>query len=125
MYAAISKDKIVGYSLMKENGNTTSFLAFLESLNVTNSIILMDNVAFHKSSVIKDYLTRSNNEALFIPPYSPEYNPIELMFSKIKVIYRKQSVLQKCTMEENIESSIKTISLNDLSNYYKHSFNLI
>ena len=60
MYAAITKNKVIGYNLEKENGTTSNFLAFLESLNVSNSIILMDNVAFHKSMIIKDYMKRSN-----------------------------------------------------------------
>ena len=44
----------------------------------------MDNVSFHKSSKIKDEIEKVGAKILYLPPYSPELNPIEKMWSKIK-----------------------------------------
>jgi transposase len=48
----------------------------------------MDNVAFHKSKVVKEALSARNLTALYSPPYSPEYNPVEMAFSVFKAHMR-------------------------------------
>jgi transposase len=86
---AVDKDKIVGYKISTTNGNSNDFLEFLKSLNLQNNTILMDNVAFHKTKIVKEYIESTNSNILFVPPYSPDYNPIEMVFSKLKSVYRK------------------------------------
>lgn len=63
--------------------NSETFLQFIKSLDLpTNSILLMDNASFHKAS--KSYIESKGWKLLFIPPYSPWFNPIENMFSVLK-----------------------------------------
>jgi transposase len=116
---AISKDKIVGYKLSTKHGNAKDFTEFIKSLNVSHTTLLMDNVAFHKTKLLKDYVHSTNNTILYTPPYSPQYNPIELAFSKIKSTYRKLNFIQD-TLEDNILTSINSITLSDLKAFYRH-----
>jgi len=117
LYMAISENKIVGFKITIQHGNSIDFLQFLKTLNLQNNTLLMDNVAFHKTKIVKEYVNTTNSKILFVPPYSPDYNPIELAFSKIKNYYRYNN---DDNMISNIIKSIYTISSNDLNNYFRH-----
>jgi len=80
---AISKERVVGYKLATKHGNSVDFIDFIKSLNVTHKTLVMDNVA------LKDFVQSIHSNILYTPPYSPQYNPIELAFSTIKSAYRK------------------------------------
>ena len=79
----------------------------------------MDNVAFHKTKLFKDMLSETNNTVLYVPPYSPQYNPIEIAFSKIKSSYRKLNFLDSNSLESNILKSVQTLTANDLCSFYR------
>jgi transposase len=52
-------------------------------------IVVMDNLGSHKSERVRDAIAAQGAALLFLPPYSPDFNPIELMFAKLKAILRK------------------------------------
>lgn len=81
---AISDSKIIKSQIFSKNVSSSDFITFIKNLNVKNKYLLMDNVSFHKSKEIRDTVKNNNNLLLFIPPYSPEFNPIELFFSNLK-----------------------------------------
>ncbi len=90
---AISNKKVIHYKILEnKNANKEIFIEFMKELTskISNKIILMDNVRFHKNDEIKKILKDSNNKELFIPPYSPEFNPIEEVFSLFKSYLRKK-----------------------------------
>jgi transposase len=80
----------------------------------------MDNVAFHKTKEVKDFIKSTNSQTLFIPPYSPEFNPIELAFSKIKTMYRKLCLVNDTNKQENVKKSITALTTSDLLQFFKH-----
>ena len=62
--------------------NTTRFCSFIEQLPLkSNDVVLLDNVRFHHTKIVKDSFYSRGVEVLFVPPYSPWYNPIEMCFS--------------------------------------------
>jgi transposase len=127
LYLAISNAKIIGYKISTYHGNSKDFLEFVQSLQLDNNTLMMDNVSFHKTKAIKEYVESKQSSILFVPPYSPEYNPIELAFSKIKSLYRKSEniLLDIETMKENVEHCIRSLSNNDLHNYFRHVHSLV
>jgi transposase len=52
-------------------------------------IVVADNLSFHKSGKVTDLLRAQGNDLIFLPPYSPDINPIEMAFSKLKTLIRK------------------------------------
>ena len=65
--------------------NTQHFVEFLESVQIpSGDVILLDNVAFHHSAPVHNLAIRKGWELLFVPPYSPWFNPIEEIFSIVK-----------------------------------------
>ncbi len=75
----------------------------------------MDNVRFHKTKEVTEYII-NNNSVLYIPPYSPQFNPIEEVFSQLKS-YLKKGL--------NIHDSVNKITPVHLGNYYDHMRKLI
>ena len=80
----------VSYIIEKGSVNADIFVAFLKSLTFPEkTVILLDNVAFHHSYKVKDVIKEKNWDLLFIPPYSPIFNPIEGVFSIVKRSYQQ------------------------------------
>ena len=122
---AITNKKVSKYKLYKNTSITTDiYYKFLEDMlvGIQNKYILMDNVAFHKSKRILELVTKSNNKILFIPPYSPDFNPIEEVFSKMKSYIRKY--INPVTINRDIHILLKKFVNNSgtFDCYYKHAF---
>lgn len=82
----------------------------------------MDNARIHHAKLVKTYMLTTNSEILYNVPYCPEYNPIEMIFSKVKRIIKKRNNSDIVSLNRNINSSFKKITSQDLVNCYKHSF---
>lgn len=90
--AAISKDSLLCFEKREDSFNTASFLNFLETHQEKiprNCVIILDNVSFHHSKIIRDFAISKGWELLFTPPYCPRFSPIEGVFSVVKNHYRK------------------------------------
>jgi hypothetical protein len=87
---AVSDSQVIGWYLLQGSANDSSFSKFIADLNVASHhrYVLMDNVAFHKSKVVTTSLAAKGLAAMFTPPYSPEYNPVEMAFSVFKAHMR-------------------------------------
>ena len=123
---AIDKNSIISYKLYKkQNINKKLYGDFLKEIlkNRKNKYILMDNVSFHRSKEITKIIEDSNNRVLFIPPYSPNYNPIEEVFSSLKSFLKRY--INPITINKDIYKLIKRYTKNakHFSNYYDHAFN--
>ena len=117
---AISINGIEHFKIYDHNITTSSFLSFMQFLNnkFHDHYFLMDNVSFHKSKLITNSLT-NNNKIIYIPPYSPQFNPIEEVFSFIK------NKIKFTTNNNKIDEANKILNnLNNYSfhNFYRHSF---
>ena len=118
---AINKEKIISSKIFNTNVNGKSFYEYLKNdllPILQNKYILMDNIPFHKSKIIKDLVNGTTNKLLFIPPYCPDLNPIENVFNVIKQKLKNNTY--KTNIEE-IENTIKNITIN-FRNMYKNSF---
>ena len=71
-------------------------------------IVIMDNLASHKSQVAQEFVESLSASFLFLPAYSPDFNPIEKMWSKIKQILRS---LQARTREELFDAIAKALNM--------------
>jgi transposase len=91
LVAALSPKGIVHQELTQGSMNKEKYARFIENIPSSGpKYILMDNVSFHKSKVVFESLQKKGFSPLFVSPYSPDFNPIELYFSWIKRSYRKQ-----------------------------------
>jgi len=83
----------------------------------------MDNVSIHHNPKVLELLAAHGVSVLFLPPYSPSYNPIEIVFSKLKkFIERRGQELgqQGRTGDEIVFLGMNTITQKDIESFFKH-----
>ena len=82
--------------------------------------VIMDNVAFHQVCGVKEAIESTGAKLIYLPPYSPDLNPIEQMLGKIKNCLRKESARTLEKFAISIKSAFMSIEPSDLKNWYRH-----
>lgn len=83
-------------------------------------IVVMDNINFHKSLEVAREIEKRGAEIKFLPPYSPEYSPIECMWSKVKSHIRKVSPKTDRSLSRAIGEGFRLVTGRDTNNWFKH-----
>lgn len=76
----------------------------------------------HHAKIVKNYIDNNNINFKFIVAYTPQLNPIEMMFSQVKNNFRK---LEHEDIRNDIEESLNIVKSKHLTNYYEHTINYI
>lgn len=122
---AITCRGILTYKTTRESINTSSFLSFFEDVlskrPVHCNVIVMDNIAFHRSKKIAKLAASHNVRIIHTPPYSPQFNPIELLFASIKRRF-KAYIHNNTSFGQAIENSIKESAHEDNTRRFVHCF---
>jgi transposase len=91
--AGLGSDGLVAPWVLDGAMNRASFEAYVEHELAPalkpGQIVIADNLSSHKSQTVQAMLKAQGNQILFLPPYSPDLNPIEMAFSKLKTLIRK------------------------------------
>jgi len=90
-------------------------------------IIILDNLSAHKVKGALDPINKKGASVIFLPPYSPDFNPIELAWSKMKSIIRKLKPRSKDELVDTMKSAIEMITSADMYGWFAHcgySFNV-
>lgn len=85
------------------------------------AIVVMDNLSAHKSPAITARLAQDAIEPWYLPPYSPDYNPIELMWSKVKGLLRTARARRQRQLEDAIAEALGNITVHDCKRFFHHS----
>ena len=81
-------------------------------------IVVMDNLSVHKSKRVKRLIEQAGAKLMFLPPYSPDLNPIEESFSKLKSILRKASARSKEALLEATGRALDAVTPEDIRGFY-------
>ena len=102
--------------------NGAWFLAYVEQVLVPTlkpgDIVIMDNLPAHKGTAVRLAIEAVGAALRFLPPYSPDLNPIENAFSKLKAMLRKAAARTVDHLWEAIARIIQTYSPQECSNYF-------
>jgi transposase len=104
---------------------TAVFLAFVERVLVPaleqrpEAIVVMDNLAAHKAEVVRDALDRAGLSYRYLPPYSPDLNPIEPAWSKLKAGLRAVGARSREALEEALGPALATITAGDARGWFR------
>jgi len=82
-------------------------------------IVIMDNLPAHKVSGIRETIEAKGATLLYLPPYSPDFNPIELAFSKLKALLRKAAARTIEGLWDAITMAIKQFPPQECQNFFK------
>lgn len=85
------------------------------------AIVVMDNLAAHKSPAIAALLRAAGAEPWYLPPYSPDLNPIELMWSKVKAALRSAKARTQHALFEAIATALEEVTPEESRNFFCHS----
>ena len=93
--AGMFKISLIGCGIVEANIDTAVFNTWIEKIFIPdlpeNSVVVMDNDAFHKSQKTRDLLQINGHQIEFLPPYSPDLNPIEQKWAQAKAIRRRKN----------------------------------
>jgi len=122
---AISADRVLHYEFYEGSCNTERFASFISNLPVdTPRRLLMDNVNFHKASAVTEMMDLCGLEPMYVPPYSPQYNPIEYVFSSLKNIVRRMVDKAGFLRDAALCAACKNIPSAVLSKSFRHCWKL-
>jgi transposase len=84
-------------------------------------MVVMDNLSAHKGERIRELVEGRGCELLYLPPYSPDLNPIEEAFSKMKKLLRKAQARIRETLIEAMGRALRAVSASDTRGFFEHS----
>lgn len=104
--------------------DTEMFVAFVETLLVPTlrpgQIVVMDNLSAHQSPRVDQLVESVGARVVRLPPYSPDFNPIENAISKMKSLLRKLARRSMEDLESAIATAMGTITPQDARGFFKH-----
>ena len=103
--------------------NGAAFLAYAEQVLAPElrpgDIVIMDNLPAHKISGAREAIEKAGARLLFLPPYSPDFNPIEMAFSKLKALLRKAAARSVDELWAEIAACLNVFKPDECRNYFK------
>jgi transposase len=123
--AALRCDRIDAPLVIDGPINGESFAAYVEQMLIptlkTGDIVVLDNLGSHKAAGVRPMIRAVGARVLFLPPYSPDLNPIEQVFAKLK--HRMRQAAER-TVEQTwrrVGALLKTFSPTECANYLRNS----
>ena len=102
--------------------NGEIFRAYVERVLVPTlrpgDIVIMDNLGSHKGAAVRQAIEAAGAELRFLPPYSPDFNPIENAFSKLKAILRKVAARTRDALWDAVAEAIEAFTPDECANYF-------
>ncbi len=83
-------------------------------------VVIFDNLSAHKSKIARIWIESAGCQVLFLPPYSPDFNPIELAFSKLKTFLRGAAARTRTDLDQAITAALGTITRQDAAAWFTH-----
>ena len=104
--------------------NGELFVAYVEQVLVPTlkpgDVVIMDNLRVHKAAGVREAIEAAGAKRLFIPPYSPDLNPIELAFSKLKALLRAKAIRTVDALWKALGDLCNSFSPAECANYFRH-----
>jgi transposase len=86
----------------------------------SGEVVVMDNLAAHKAAGWRELIEAAGCGVLYLPPYSPDLNPIENMWSKVKAHLRRAGVRTLDALGHAIDAALATITPGDCRGFFRH-----
>lgn len=115
----------IGPSMLIAGSVTTAvFEAYLEHVLAPSlrpgQIVVVDNLSAHKSPRVRELVAACDCQLWYLPPYSPDYSPIELAFAKIKAELRRARARTREVLEDAIVHALTHISADEARAFFRH-----
>ena len=122
LLAALRHDRIEAPCVIDGPINGESFLAYVEQILVPTlrpgDIVVIDNLGSHKSKAVRRAIRAAGAKLFYLPPYSPDLNPIEQVFAKLKTLLRKAAERTVEATWRRIGALLDCFSPAECANYF-------
>jgi len=123
--AALRQDRIAAPCVIDGPINGESFLAYVEQVLVPalkpGDIVIIDNLGSHKGKAVRRAIRSAGAKLFFLPPYSPDLNPIEQAFAKLKTLLRKAAERTVEDTWKRIGALLQAFTSQECANYLKNA----
>ncbi len=123
--AGLRCDGIVAPCVFDRPINAISFLAWVVQFLVPTlrpgDVVVMDNLGSHKGTAVRRAIRAAGALLIFLPPYSPDLNPIEQAFSKLKTLLRKENARTREHIETCIGDLLAKVTASECANYFSEA----
>ena len=121
---ALTLDGFIAPMLLDGPMDGECFRAWIEQMLAPalepGDVVVMDNLSAHKVAGVKQAIEQRGASLLYLPPYSPDLNPIEMMFAKLKALLRKAKERTVDKLWDRIGVILGEFSPPECSNYFRH-----
>jgi transposase len=122
---AMSTRGMIATMTIEEATDTDIFLAYLDHVLCpqlrSGDVVVMDNLSSHKVKGVRERIEAAGAELLYLPPYSPDLNPIEQAWSKLKLLLRSAKARTKDALDEAITDLLPQITRENAQAWFLHS----
>lgn len=126
LVAAITPRAAIAPMVLDGPMNAEAFVTYIERALVPalppRAIVVMDNLSAHLSPQVHPLLKSAGATLRYLPPYSPDFNPIELMWSKIKTHLRSAKARTDEELWDAVASALDQITPDDTHAFFRHCF---
>ncbi len=123
--AGLRLDGLTAPMLLDGPMNGAAFLAYVEQVLVPTlvpgDLVMMDNLPAHKVTGVKEAIEAAGARRVFLPPYSPDFNPIEQAFAKLKALLRKAAARTVNDLWTAIAEAIELFPPAECKNFFANS----
>ena len=123
--AALRCDRLTAPCVFDGPINGVSFRAYVEQILVPTlrpgDIVVMDNLGSHKSQAVRETIRKAGAKLFFLPPYSPDLNPIEQVFAKLKTLLRKAAERSIDATWRRIGALLQHFAPDECANYFRNA----
>ena len=124
MISAICLEQVLATLTYEGGTDIHAFMTFITKMLVpvlwAGAIVLMDNLNVHLNEKVKEAIESVGAKVLFLPKYSPELSPIELLWSKIKEFVRSRQPRTRQELDQAITDAFNTVTKKDLLGWFSH-----
>jgi len=123
--AGLRQDGLIAPLVLDGAMNGESFLSYVRQLLVPclrrGDIVIMDNLSSHKIRGVREAIEAVGASLLYLPPYSPDFNPIEQAFAKLKALLRKAAARTVEALWDTIGVLVQAFRPDEPANYFANS----
>jgi transposase len=124
LIAAMSGDGITAAMTVEGAMDRDAFDVFVAQMLVPSlrpgQTVIWDNLSVHKSATAQSLIAARGCRVLFLPPYSPDFAPVELAFSKIKTVLRRRAARTRSALDDALAASLRTITPANARAWFAH-----
>ena len=125
LVSSVRLDGTQAYEFFQGSLNGKNFLSYVKNTLIPTlkkgDIVVMDNLSCHKVKGVKEAIEEAGASVLYLPPYSPDFNPIEMMWSKMKTLLRNWKTDTTELLHSVIPDAFSSVSVSDISGWFTAS----